>query len=111
MIKVRIYRDSEGFIWGFEIKGHSGFAECGKDIVCAGISALAYAALGALEQLAGLDCCCKCEEEGHMICNIPNDTQEHLKPLIKIILETVIIGMKQIENSYSEHVLIEEQEV
>lgn len=32
------------------IKGHSGYAESGKDIVCAGVSALFYAFLGYLKK-------------------------------------------------------------
>lgn len=32
------------------IKGHSGYAEVGKDIVCAGVSALFYAFSGYLEK-------------------------------------------------------------
>lgn len=44
MIKVYI---GKGVV---EIKGHSGYAEMGKDIVCAGVSALFYAFSGYLEQ-------------------------------------------------------------
>ncbi|MEE1047773.1 MAG: ribosomal-processing cysteine protease Prp [Clostridia bacterium] len=44
MIKVYI---GKGVV---EIKGHSGYAEMGKDIVCAGVSALFYAFSGYLEE-------------------------------------------------------------
>lgn len=43
MIKVYI---GKGVV---EIKGHSGYAKIGKDIVCAGVSALFYAFSGYLE--------------------------------------------------------------
>ena len=43
MIKVYIGKGE------VEIKGHSGYAEIGKDIVCAGVSALFYAFSGYLE--------------------------------------------------------------
>ena len=109
MVKIRVFRDSKGFIWEFEIKGHSGFGKQGEDVVCAGVSALGYTAVGALAELAGIKS--YSEKEGYMRCCIPGDVKEHLKPLIKIILETVIIGLKQIENSYKEYVVIEEQEV
>ena len=41
MIKVRFVTDS-GFIKGFELSGHSGYAESGEDIICAAVSSAAY---------------------------------------------------------------------
>jgi len=35
-------------------QGHAGYGRSGKDIVCAAVSALAYTAAGALEELAGI---------------------------------------------------------
>ncbi|NSW90600.1 MAG: ribosomal-processing cysteine protease Prp [Firmicutes bacterium] len=109
MIKIQVLRDKEGFIWEFEIKGHSGFGQQGEDIVCAGVSALGYTAVGALAELAGIES--YAEKEGYIRCSIPEDVKEDLKPIIRIILETVVIGLKQIENSYREYVVIKEQEV
>ena len=109
MIRIRFFRDKEGFIWKFDIRGHSGYAEKGKDIICAGVSALGYTAVGALAELTGINN--YAEKEGYMECRIPGDVKDELKPLIRVILETIFIGFKQIENSYKEYVVIEEQEV
>ncbi|WP_333683544.1 ribosomal-processing cysteine protease Prp, partial [Enterocloster lavalensis] len=43
MIQVTIFRDSEesGDVFtGVELSGHAGYAESGRDIVCAAVSAL-----------------------------------------------------------------------
>lgn len=109
MIRIKVLRGKDGFIWEFNIKGHSGFGQYGEDIVCAGISAIAYTAVGALAELA--DISNYIVREGYMACRIPADVRDDLKPCIKIILETVIIGLKQIENTYSSYVVIEEEEV
>ena len=45
MITVRIFSQSDGKITGFAVHGHSGTAEHGYDIVCAGVSSLTEAAL------------------------------------------------------------------
>ncbi|MDE6664929.1 MAG: ribosomal-processing cysteine protease Prp [Ruminococcus sp.] len=37
MIRAEFYR-SQGFLTGFSFSGHSGYAEAGKDIVCAAVS-------------------------------------------------------------------------
>ena len=42
MIKAEFFVTKEGFILGFEINGHSGYANSGKDIVCAAVSSAAY---------------------------------------------------------------------
>ena len=44
MIKVEIFKKN-GKISGYEVTGHSGTANRGEDIVCAGVSALAQSAL------------------------------------------------------------------
>ena len=109
MVKIQVLRDVDGFIWEFIIKGHSGFGQYGEDIVCAGISAVAYAAVGALAELTGIRN--YTEREGYMMCKIPEDVKEGLKPCIRIILETAVIGFKQIEDAYKDYVAIEEEEV
>ncbi len=40
MIRATFYKDGENY-FGFDIKGHSGYAESGSDIVCASISSMA----------------------------------------------------------------------
>ena len=39
MTKVTIFKQ-QGLYKGFEVSGHSGYADAGEDIVCAAISAL-----------------------------------------------------------------------
>ena len=45
MIEVEIYEEKDGRISAFSVHGHSGTAPKGRDIVCAGVSALAQTAL------------------------------------------------------------------
>ena len=42
MIKANFFVTREGFILGFEICGHSGYADSGEDIVCAAVSSASY---------------------------------------------------------------------
>ena len=52
MISVEIFTNADGMIIGYCVKGHSGTAEHGHDIVCAGVSALTQSALlGIMEHL------------------------------------------------------------
>ena len=52
MIEIRIFSQADGKISGFSVTGHSGTAERGQDIVCAGVSSLTQTALlGIMEYL------------------------------------------------------------
>ena len=110
MINVNIMRDQEGFIWQFSVKGHAGFDKAGKDIVCSAVSVTAYTALGALEDLAGLKDFYS-ERDGYILCSIPENISSEMKPTVKVILETTVIGFKQIELSYRKYVSVLDEEV
>ncbi len=110
MIRIVISRDSTGSIRGFDIKGHSGYAEAGQDIICSAVSVTAYTAAGALEELADLKHC-HSESDGHMTIRLPERLTQQQKTTAQIILETTAIGFKQIELSYGKFVLVVEEEV
>ena len=55
MITAAFERDQKGSIRSFRVSGHSGYAEAGSDIICAGVSSLCYAAANALEDICGYD--------------------------------------------------------
>ena len=109
MIKVEVIRDSERFIRELKIKGHAGYGRSGKDIVCAAVSALAYTAAGALEELAGIKG--YNERNGYMRCTGPTDIPEDKKEMVRTILETVVIGLKQVELGYGKYVSVLDKEV
>ena len=48
MTKIRFFR-SGGSFYGFEEKGHSGYAEAGEDILCAAISAMTMLLVNTIE--------------------------------------------------------------
>ena len=108
MINVSIVRDGSGFIWQFTVEGHAGYAEQGRDIICAAASVTAYTAVGALEELAGIKGC-YCEKDGFFSCEIPKDIAGPQKQTVKIILETTVIGFKQIELAHKEFISVFER--
>ncbi|MBO4635992.1 MAG: ribosomal-processing cysteine protease Prp [Clostridiales bacterium] len=55
MITVKIVRTGERKISGIFVSGHSGYAESGSDIVCAGASTLIYTLINSLERICGSD--------------------------------------------------------
>lgn len=110
MIKVNICRDKAGNIKKFVVKGHAGFAENGKDIVCAAVSAVAYTTVGSLQDLIGIKDFFE-ERDGFMTCSIHMDISPEKKHDAGIIMATAEIGFKQIELAYPKHVKVMDEEV
>lgn len=110
MIRIEINRNKEGFVKKFTVRGHSGYARQGKDIICSAISAIAYTCIGSLEELAGIHDTYKIKD-GFMTCFIPEDLDETKLQVSKIVLDTCIIGFKQIELSYEKYVKVVDEEV
>lgn len=54
MTKITIFKKN-GKICEYQIKGHSGFAEAGSDVVCAGVSAAGQMALVGLREVLHLE--------------------------------------------------------
>ena len=52
MIKATFYKRGE-ILCGFEIDGHSGYAEAGSDIICASVSSVAYMAVNTITDIIG----------------------------------------------------------
>lgn len=110
MVNVKIVRENSGFIKEISIKGHSGYAKHGSDIICAAISVTGYTAVGALEELAEIKAMNK-EVDGFMTISIPEGITENQKQIAQIILETTVIGLKQIEMEYSKYLKVLDREV
>lgn len=112
MTNVNIVRDKEGFIWEITVDGHAGSSQKGdNDIVCAAVSAIAFTAINALEELTGIKS--YSTKDGWMKCTVPADIPQDLKPKVKIILDTIAIGFKQIEYtpSYKRYISVLDEEV
>lgn len=80
MTRAVIWRDDRGLMTGFTVKGHSGYAEEGSDIVCAAISVLTTTCVNALESVAGVTPEVRGGEDGFLECRLPqsiSDTQMH----------------------------------
>lgn len=109
MIRVDIFQNNLGKIKGFRVKGHAGFSVAGSDIVCSAVSAVVFTALGGLDELAGFRN--YKENDGFIECYVPDDLGESESYIADIILKTMVVGLKQIEEGYSKYIRIQYKEV
>ncbi len=109
MITINIVRDKSGFIWQYIVEGHAGFAEEGRDIICSAVSTVAYTGINALDELVGIKN--YGIENGYMICSVPTDISPELKEKVSIILETIVVGFRQLQLTYEDYVSVLDEEV
>ena len=107
MIKVTINRNETGLIQSFTMSGHALFAEHGKDIVCAGASAVSFGAVNAIHDLTGITPEIEQGEEGYLeLYDFQIIFRSHVQENIQLILEGMIISLQTIEQEYGEYIKI-----
>lgn len=108
MTIVRILRDPVShLISGFQAEGHSGFANHGEDLVCAGISALTMTALLGIESIACIDDFITSDEQKAVIdCRIPLNTPEKNAETARIILSTMRLGLIEMAGQYPKYLMV-----
>ena len=96
-----------GRIVQISMKGHAGYEEAGKDIVCAAASVTAYTCAGAIGELAGIPDCYT-TGDGMFEIVMPDNAgvDEEKRKIAETILETTYIGFKQIELSYPKYLKV-----
>ena len=109
MIRVNVFSDSEGNTRKIELKGHAGYDDYGKDIVCASASALVLNMANSVEQFTddGFDGNVE-EETGHFTFRFTGDISKESK----LLMDSLILGLKNIEEAYGdEYIKIRFKEV
>ena len=96
MTKVEIF-NHDGRIHGFSVSGHSGYAEEGSDIVCAGASALMCALAGALDTL-GAQGVQRTLSAGHAAIAADDRTD------VRAAFTVAVTGLRQLAEAYPGHV-------
>lgn len=97
---IRVYYARDGNAHELSIDGHADYAERGQDIVCAGVSALAQALLGWLDQCSQYvtELQGPVVQQGRLWVNCRGNKK------VTIAFQVMLMGMKQIADAYPNHV-------
>ena len=108
MITITIYQNHED-VTGFRCIGHSGYAESGSDIICAGVSALVINTINSIDALTVSTFQLDTEEESGLIDFTFEEAADHDAQLL---VESMILGLKGIQNDYgNEFIILDFKEV
>lgn len=105
MIKIKIYR-KEDLITGFELSGHAESGPYGYDLVCAGVSAVSFGSVNAVNSLCDIDLNIAMAKNGYLEVLLPENISSETEKKTQLIFEAMIISLITIENDYKEFITI-----
>ncbi|AJD91648.1 ribosomal-processing cysteine protease Prp [Jeotgalibacillus malaysiensis] len=103
MIQVIIEKDPNGLIRAFQMEGHADYAEHGKDLVCAGASAVSFGAVNAVLSLTETEPLIhQGDDGGYLRVEFPDEANSSTQ----LIMESMIVSLQTIEQEYGQYIKI-----
>lgn len=108
MIKV-IFKRKCNYLVSFDINGHAGYDYEGYDIVCSAISALSITISNGITEIVGVKAEIS-EHEGYLNLDLKDQSQMQVEKC-QVLMETMLLGVKNIEDNYRDYIKLEVKEV
>ena len=107
MTNVVFYKNGDNY-YGFSLSGHTGYAEYGKDIVCASLSSISQSTLMGLTKVLDIKCGVeRNDEKGVLKIRLPKDLGHDKLALAQVLFETMFLSIKELENGYPSNIKME----
>ena len=107
MTQIKIEK-TKGKIAKIECQGHAGFGAKGEDIVCAALSSIVQTASLGLLSVVGININLKRDDKkGYLFMQVPQNLSEIDDIKTQAILETMLVGISDLYQSYSDFIDIE----
>ena len=101
------FRSSEGRIVGFDATGHSGYAEEGEDIVCAGITSAIRLVEATINDVLGLAASVKVNEETTTISlRLPGGLSEADENVCQTLLTGMMVYFTELRDEFPDNIEI-----
>lgn len=110
MIRSTVWRDKQGRIGRFSVKGHANADEYGQDIVCAAVSMLVTNAINSSEKFLGV--CLATDDQvepGDVACTVPASGTDDDK--LQLLLEAMVFGIQQVAEAYPDFVKVSHKSI
>ncbi|MHA6259314.1 ribosomal-processing cysteine protease Prp [Sporosarcina sp. CAU 1771] len=105
MIKISVIKEPSGRIHSFEMSGHANSAEHGKDLVCAGASAVSFGAVNAIISLTGkTPNIQQGSDGGYLKVTFPKSKDDDHDT--QLIVQAMIVSLQTIEQDYGQYIKI-----
>ncbi len=110
MTEIKFFKSEQGWR-GFQAQGHAGYADFGKDVVCAAVSALAQTAAIGLRRVLSIDCRLEVDEKtGFLLCLLPLGLTAEKWDQAQLVLDVFYAGLMDISTNedYQRYVSLKE---
>jgi len=104
-----MFKRNSGKLVNVNIKDHAGFAEEGEDIVCSAISAISLTIANGITDVLNIKANCSVQD-GYLLVNLEDLTAEEIDEC-QTLMETMLLGLKNLEISYGDYIKVEVEEV
>jgi hypothetical protein len=101
MIRSIVWRDGQGRIRRFSLRGHADAAPHGHDIVCAAVSMLVTNAINSAEHLLSV-------APGDVVCEVPS-LQGIDDEKLQLLFEAMVFGIQQVREQFPNFVTLSEK--
>ena len=108
MINVKFEKVS-GNLVSFKISGHAGFDEYNKDIVCSGVSVLAYAIINGITEVIKVNADFEVRD-GFSTLSLKDQSLDDIEKC-QVLMETMLLGIKSMEIQYGKYITLKMEEV
>lgn len=110
MIAIQFRREGSNLM-SVEMSGHAEAGPYGHDIVCAAVSALSIGTVNSLSEIAEIPVKVVSAEDsgGYLKFTIPSDISQKQMETGQVLLQSLLLSLKSIEDEYSEYVKINSQ--
>ncbi|TFB24926.1 ribosomal-processing cysteine protease Prp [Filobacillus milosensis] len=110
MIELKVFRNSDQTISGFELSGHANSGPHGHDLVCAAVSAVSFGSVNSIIQL------CQIEPEieqgtegGFLKMLLPEGMSDEAYNKAQTLLSGMLVTFQTIERDYNQYITIFEK--
>lgn len=107
---IEVTFTSEGSrITGFEVKGHSGLAPAGEDILCAAVTSAVRLAECAVNDVLGLQAGVKVnDQDASITLKLPRNLEGEADQVSQTLLAALMVYLVQLQEEYPEHINVME---
>ena len=105
---IEVTFTSEGSrITGFEVKGHSGLATAGEDILCAAVTSAVRLAECAVNDVLGLEASVKVrEKDASITLKLPSRLGQTNESTCQTLLAALMVYLVQLSEEYPDHISV-----
>lgn len=110
MITAKFLRKHNKLVY-YEISGHAGYSDFGLDIVCSAVSSISYTIANGITDVLFIKPDIEViDKDGFMSLDLRFNSKEDIEKS-QVLMETMLMGIKNIKKSYDDYIKVIEEEV